>query len=380
MNDALRSMIEQARAQEALRRSLLPDNDVLARFRSLSEALRVHDVHERLATATAFVNIGEQLRRATEANRLAPGIRDAIDAYSTTARLHGTNNIADLIGRLQAVAPTQQIYERALEAARFSERVSLPGVLADFRTPTQMLAARLSVVGESFQFSVPHVQAFAQTSAFANLIDESARLGAGFAAARAAFADAVIPSFETLQSYRRFLDAAGLGLPHWPRPRLLTMAEKRRQLRARISQNVEPPHLKKAKSLVYRYEITLQEILDTVMADIYGEDWPDQRLPLCNCKDLLGKWKKRGGSLFEHADYAHYERIMSHPEHFAAIFQAGFDDPVALADLLKKAATLRARSHHPGPFTPADLRDLRITWRALEKGLLAFTADFTVEF
>jgi hypothetical protein len=160
---------------------------------------------------------------------------------------------------------------------------------------------------------------------------------------------------------------------------LLTTAEKRRRFKARLQGRAEPAHVRKAKSLVHRYELTLRDILDAVMADTYGEDWPDSRLPLCDCKDLLGRWRKRGGDVLDHADYAHYARMMSHPEHFEAIFEAGFDDPQALAMLLEDAGRLRAASHHARAFTPKDLRDLRVTWRTIEAGLLAFTADFEVE-
>jgi len=115
------------------------------------------------------------------------------------------------------------------------------------------------------------------------------------------------------------------------------------------------------------------------MADAYGENWAEPQLPLCGCNDLLDRWRKRGGEALDHADYAHYARIMSHHEHFAAVFEAGFDDPEALAALLDDAGRLRAASHHARAFSPEDLRDLRVTWRTIETGLLAFTADYDVE-
>lgn len=58
-------------------------------------------------------------------------------------------------------------------------------------------------------------------------------------------------------------------------------------------------------------------------------------------------------------------------EHFAELFEAGFEDREALIGLIEKAGNLRAPSHHARPFTTEDLRDLRTTWRLLEKGLAA---------
>ena len=94
------------------------------------------------------------------------------------------------------------------------------------------------------------------------------------------------------------------------------------------------------------------------MANTYGEDWAEQRLPLCGCKDLLRKWKSRGGDVLDHADYAHYKQIMSYPEHFEAVFEVGFDDPQSLAELLMRAGGLRAASHHARTLS---LKDLRVT-------------------
>jgi len=188
-----------------------------------------------------------------------------------------------------------------------------------------------------------------------------------------------VPMFGTLNDYGQFLNAAGLSLPHWPHVRLLTIGEKRRRLRAMLNSNAEPVHVKKAKSLDHRYQLTLREILVDVMTGAYGEDWAVERLPLCDCKDLLGKWKKRGGEVLDHADYFHYERIMSHPEHFETVFAAGFDDRAALAALINKARSLRSKFAHSNPFTLENLRDLRLIWLTIETGLLALTADYDIE-
>ncbi|WFU49107.1 hypothetical protein [Sinorhizobium terangae] len=221
-----------------------------------------------------------------------------------------------------------------------------------------------------------HIEFFNQASALSDMIEGVNRVGRELSEAVAAFRQFPLPELESLSGYRNFFDGTGLILPRWPKIRLLTKAEKRRRFKDRLKAKSEPAHVKRAKSLVHRYELTLRDILDAVMAEEYGEDWPDTRLPLCDCKDLLGKWKKRGGDVLDHADYVHYGRIMGYPDHFVAIFETAFADPQMVVDLMRTAGNLRAASHHGREFTPEDLRDLRVTWKTIETGLLVFTDDY----
>jgi hypothetical protein len=289
--------------------------------------------------------------------------------------------------RLYRAAFPSAFIDRAEHIAHLASGYTLPDVLERFRTPTDdfvdriLRASNAGLGATAFGFSErPQIEAFTRASAMADMFAETDRLTRGVREAVGVFSITDMPEIASLAGYRSFLDAAGLRLPHWPRTRLLSRADKRRRLKARLQANAEAPHVKRAKSMVHRYELTLREILDAVMAETYGEDWAEARLPLCDCKDLLGKWKKRSGEVFDHADYAHYARIMSHPEHFEAIFEAGFDDPTAVFDLLVQAGRLRAASHHARVFTPEDLKDLRLTWRQIETGLLALTPDFEVDW
>lgn len=272
------------------------------------------------------------------------------------------------------------VFVQAQKLAAIAGNHALPRALEHFRTPLSALSdkllqlPRLEILRQSID-----LEAFARTSAISDYLTASSRVDHELRAATQSFALSALPAFDSLTGYRSFLDAAGLHLSHWPRVRLLSKAEKRRQFRERLNQQIEPVHIKKAKSLVHRYELTFRDILDAAMAEAYGEDWAEHRLPMCNCKDLLGKWRKRGGAVLDHADYAHYARIMSDPEHFETVFEVGFDDPAALAALLTDAGRLRAASHHARAFTPEDLRDLRMTWRVIETGLLAFTDDYEIE-
>jgi len=257
--------------------------------------------------------------------------------------------------------------------------LSLPHALEAFRTPTSDLSVRMLALGNAGMFGPrTHLDFFNQASALSDMIDSVRRINHGFSDAVSAFRQAQLPVFDSLSTYRSFFDGAGLVLPHWPKVRLLSAAEKRRRFRDRLKTKTEPAHVKRAKSLVHRYELTLRDILDDVMAREYGEDWPDARLPLCDCKDLLGKWKKRGGDVLEHADYAHYGRIMGHPDHFSAIFANAFADPEMVLSIMKAAGDLRAASHHGRSFTPEDLRDLRVTWKTIESGLLILTDDYEI--
>lgn len=347
--------------------------------RQMREALRLSaNIPEQMGVLDPYVR-----------DVLAAGCRDeemrrlAFPRDQLLGRFHELSETLQLQRRMEferKLILDSSLFEQASEIARAVYDSRLPATLEAFRTSPYMLATKLSTLPSlDWLGRSEHLEAFSQASALSDLIARSARVDAEFLDAAKDFAAGNIPKFESLVGYREFLDAAGLVLPRWPRARLLTVADKRRRFKARLKENIEPPHVKRAKSLVHRYELTLREILDSVMAEAYGESWPEARLPLCDCKDLLGKWKNRGGEILDHADYAHYARIMSHPDHFAAIFEAGFDDPHALSELMKKAGRLRAASHHPHKFTPEDLRDLRLTWRMIESGLLAFTADYELE-
>ncbi|MEN3230214.1 hypothetical protein PUR21_21660 [Methylorubrum rhodesianum] len=301
-------------------------------------------------------------------------MQDGFRAVSEFARMH-----AEQDQRWRAMFSPAML-EQAHTAAKLAQSFALPAVMEQFRTPIDPLAGKMLGLRSLDLVSQPaYIEAFARTSALSDVLSDSIRVGRELREATHAFARGSIPAFDTLGDYRNFLDAAGLRLPRWPRVRLLSAAEKRRRFRARLKEKAEPPHLKRAKSLVHRYELILRDILDAAMAETYGEDWAETRLPLCECKDLLGRWRKRGGDVLDHADYAHYSRIMSHSEHFDAVFEAGFDDPTALAELLAAAGRLRAASHHARTFTQEDLRDLRMTWTTIETGLLAFTGDYEIE-
>ena len=319
-----------------------------------------------------------------QAARMRAGLKHWSD-YSDENRIDRFSTVRDILRAQEASQRHLAMYsvsamDEARSFAELAQTYKLHASLDPYRTTVEPLASKMLHLQSLDTISSPtYLDAFMQASTISDIFVESTRVDRQLQEVTRLFSQVAVPTFGTLIDYGQFLNAAGLSLPHWPHVRLLTIGEKRRRFRARLNNNAESVHVKKGKSLVQCRELTLRDILDDVMASEYGEGWAEERLPLCNCKDLLGKWQKRGGEVLSHADYFHYEQIMSHPEHFEAVFELGFDDPVALAELIEKAGKLRAALLHYHPFTQEDLRDLRLIWRTIETGLHALTADYDIE-
>jgi len=345
----------------------------------------------RTAASTALgTTLAEEYRRATlldydleRAAGIQAGMKHLMN-FPDDTRLDRFSTASDFF-RVQAANQgylanySPLAIDEARSIAEFAQTRILHASLDPFRTSIEPFVGKLLHLQTLETIRPPaYLDAFIQTSTVSDMFNESLRVDSQLQAAIRQFALVSVPEFGILDDYRRFLDAAGLRLSHWPHVRLLTIGEKRRRFRNRLSSNTEPVHAKRARTLVQRYEVTLRDVLNDAMTSEYGDDWAMERLPLCNCKDLLGKWQKRGGEVLNHADYFHYAYIMSYPEHFNAVFAVGFDDPTTLAELIKRAGNLRAALQHFHPFTPKDVRDLRLVWRTIETGLLALTADYDI--
>lgn len=355
-HDTIKAYNQSTLDREITRASIEP---IWSRIPEISAA------QEQVARLQAASRCGTEYSDENRIDRFstASDIRRALDANQHNLAMFSSSTIDEV----RSIAELAQMH-------------TLHASLDPFRTPVESFANKLLHLQTLDTIRSPaYLDAFIQASTISDVFLQSIRVDHQLQDATRHFAQAAVPPFGSLNDYRQFLDAAGLWLSHWPHTRLLSIGEKRRRLRAKLNNNTEPNHVKNAKSLVHRYELTLRDILDDAMASAYGEDWAAIRLPLCNCNDLLGKWKKRGGEILAHADYAHYERIMSNPEHFEAVFEAGFDDLTALAELIRRAGDLRATLHHCHPFSPEDLRDLRLIWRTIETGLLALTEDYEFE-
>lgn len=364
---------------------------LLEQHGAVAFALKEIEQHNRFTQAAADASLAAEYQRAA---LLSAGIEQAAgmnaglkhwSVYSDENRIDRFSTVSDILRAQEAsqrhlAMHSSAAIDDARRIAELAQTYNLHASLDPYRTSVESFTSKMLHLQSLDVIRSPaYLDAFMQASTISDIFVESMRVDRHLQEATRQFSLGAVPMFSTLNDYGQFLNAAGLSLPHWPHVRLLTIGEKRRRLRALLNSNAEPVHVKKAKSLVHRFELTLREILVDVMASEYGENWAEERLPLCDCKKLLGTWRERGGEVLDHADFAHYEWIMSYPEHFEAVFEAGFDDRAAMAALIKKASNLRATLLHCRPFTQEDSRDLRLVWRTIEKGLLALTADYDIE-
>lgn len=362
--------------QDRSSRGLLASTGLAAgQFAQLSNLERLSPEHACSLADGKFAQMLKQLGSVQDVFRSLPSHLWGLPDYW---RFSGIERLADL-GRLKTGLDTSVI-QRAIETAGLAGSLPLPSALAAYQTAVVPMTLKLLQVQAFGWWRAEHLDVFNQTSAFSDMLSTTRLVGSAVGAAAFEITGARIPSLAGgLAEYRGFLDAAGLVLPRWPRIRRLTIAEKRKRFKDRLKTNAEDTHVRKAKSLVHGYELTLREILELTLADEYGEDWHETRLPFCDCTEVLSRWRRRGGSVLDHADYVHYARIMGSPEHFEAIFSAGFEDPESLQDLILRAGRLRAASHHARPFTHEDLRDLRVIWRTIEAGLILLTDQYTID-
>lgn len=269
-------------------------------------------------------------------------------------------------------------WDSVVRAALLTHELRIPDPLAEFRSSIETLSDRLSLTGTHWLEDRSYLEAFGQASAFADMVASATSASTQLLEAQRTILLEPVPMV-ALHEYRELLDRAGLVLPRWPGRRLLTPGESRRRHQARLRQATPPAHVLQGVSLTQRNEAILRDVFDSAFIEVYGEEWPEARLPLCDCKDLLGKWRKRGGSALSHADFAHYSKMAQHPDHYEHLFFRGFADPDELGALLVRAGALRARSHHPHDpsrrFTVADLRELRVVWNTIFTGLNALETE-----
>lgn len=388
----------QARTQEALQRAAGPYEQVrrlqdqLDSFNSFAHPTwymehRVgqgRDFEERArAMDAAYGGRSEIMRRLEEAQ--AHQDRLAAPRWITDpgmmAQVHGGK--ADLIAEMTR---RSAYYGDAVRAAGFQDRYGVPEGLNAFRLSQGAIAERLALAGPTVLDlrqrwgAADFGTAFNGISAFSEMLSQRAVIGHEQIRIARQLSVAGLPGGLDVASARSFLDAAGLVPPlsrmgvvedylRSPRVRRVGKAERRRRLGMMKQEEAAPPHVLKAYRLIHVTERVLRRVIDDLMTLTYGDDWPELRLPLCGCKPLLKKWQREGGDVLEHADWAHYSQIMSHSQHHADVFGAGFDDPGDLVLLIGKARTLRAAVAHVGSFTSQNYLDLRLVFTTLEEGL-----------
>jgi len=297
-------------------------------------------------------------------HQLAVGQHLGVDAF--------TGKLAEQT--LQTLQPLTD----ALDDARRAGALALPGILEEFRSSEAALAAR---VAEAYRlpwwhdFQIDTLNTHAALSGV--LADVGPVTGNTLYAVDAVLEESLI-GFKSLRHATQFLEISGLW--RTPRFRVLTRQDKQRRVRFLLRQNAPPSPVRKAHGLIHRHEKILRVMIENGMERIYGEDWARERLPLCDCKKLLGKTLGADESILDHADYKHYADIMCHPDHFASLFSAGYGDIDALRSMIQRLGQLRALASHARTFTVEDLRELTLLWRTMAKGFVELIDDVELDF
>ena len=346
------------------------DTPATASMRAVMDAARAHDSV-----------MGKQLSALDAVGRrmapMDPWHGTAVqDYFKASSKNSLASAISEIIGRSAS-------YGNALETAKKLGPLGITGLLEQHRLGASALAEQLVITGQaSAALRDPSLfGAFDVMSAANRMLKDAGAFGLeANETLKRLMADPVIGGFG-LRDYRVLLDAAGLNLPRWPRFRPVTTAERAARQRKRMAKHKQPLHRTRAQSIVYQHESYLREAIDELLVDEYGDDWAEDRLPRCgqDGRALLGRWRARGGMPLDHADYAHYRAIIIQEEHFERIFCVAFSDPGAAENLIDRARTLRAASHHPvHSFSREDLRELRLTWSAIKAAFLEFQSGFVL--
>lgn len=350
--------------------SFPPQVEALHRLHDSSRSY--HHLHERGASLGA-VGLHSDIQRHEERFR-------AMTRFAQFEELHLHDSSA------AAFAAISSIHEAAARAAESWDRYRVAENLEAFRMSHERLAERLALstpaaLGLQHHWQTPDFgSAFTRVSAYAEMLAHSSKIGRVQLDIVQGLSAAGLPRMLNAMEARCFLDAAGLVLPQpygglgeaslrLPSMRPVTTAERRRRLRSIKREEAAPQHTVQAFKDIHAAERTLRWVIDYLMTINYGEDWVIERLPICGCASLVGKWRHRGGDALDHADWAEYAKIMCDPQHHSEVFSAGFEDRDTLATLLANARRLRTAVGHANTFTPQNLLDLRLVLATLENGL-----------
>lgn len=297
--------------------------------------------------------------------------------------------VQELEERRHREAEASRYWDEARRLAEAAVDLDVGATLSRFTVMPQSLAERIALgQGEAFQghWGDPLVaEGLARASAFSNMLASTGRIDAEVMRAATEFRQIGLPGVTDTALARAVLNAGGLHSRSFdelffPSRRILrpppTKGEKRRALnKAKKQKRPTKLHLQ-AATHIGTTEGLVRDVIEAGMQLIYGSNWEDSRLPLCDCKSLLGKVKRRGGTAMEHADWADYERIICHPEHFEAVFSVGFDDVEVLRGVLVAVKQDRARALHFNAFTADHLAAVRTSCKVLETGLMELLHPF----
>jgi hypothetical protein len=262
-------------------------------------------------------------------------------------------------------------YSSAADLARAAIDYDLSAQLEVYRPSELLLASQLDKVVRLDWWRDDYLEAFNSVSASARMIEGlQSPVSLGFVSGSAALRESTLQNIAQANS---LLNAAGLAFPSW-RLRLRSKSEKRSVYRARGTR--PPKQVRAALSLMHQQEAALRAAIDDLMSLEYGEDWALSRLSMCGSKGLLGRHRKRGGPPLKYADFTDYANIVSHPDHFTAIFYVAFNTSDDASGMMLRLGQLRASALHGHEFEVEDFAELRLIWKAVEAGMARLEDDF----
>lgn len=361
-------------------------------FSSLREAYpEIADVSRMLQESQS----SQLIREAHERMQQALGGTSLASVHAGIAeRLHGPNWVAIERERTEALLQARGYWGEAERLSRMASQFALPPALAEhamsYQGTMERIASAMAAHGSpSFlnPFSMP---AFAGASALSNILQANERVSAQGLLASQALSAFRLPEGSGISGLSPLLDAAGLGLPFSRHPGLLDLGyfkfrplpsakERRARIQAMKKRAKPKPHHLRAFRRVHDAEMLLRRFIERAFTEMYGPSWAAQRLPVCGCRDLLNRTQKRGGTVLENADWGHYLRIMTHPEHFEQVFAFGFDDVAVLQQALSDAAPFRHSIMHFRNFTPENYVALVASLSVLEQGLADMIIYFPID-
>ena len=347
-------MLERERAERD--RMLLGNRSILDSYRDMAETARFGELE-------ASGLLGSMT--AVEAARIAAGCLDSYKDLAETIRF-GELDTSRLLGSMTAV-----------EAARIAGHLDLPGILEQYRQADVALASQLVDAYRTTWWMDSHLEALNVHAALSDMLDETRIVGREALLAIESVLSTPIHGLDSVRQARQFLDIS--GLLRFPRFRRLTSAEKKRRVKRLLKESAPTAPVRKAHSLIHRHELVLRDVIAQCMEAGYGEDWAAERLPECGCKKLLGKQLESDEIVLDHADYKHYAAIVSHADHFDAVFAKGFGRAEEIRGIILRVGQLRALAHHARKFTAEDLRELVMLLRIIEAGLTELVDDVVLD-
>lgn len=388
MSDELRRLWEQ---QETWRRL----TDPLGELRRHIDPLG--DIYKQIGLGSTTM---EFLRQEEERRKLLSGIADlggaakiAADFESQRKLLEGPIEEARRVGLFDPNSDIRQSITAAMEARQVYESMfRLPEVDELGRLAREAMgAAELtrSVFGtqDALQAAMASVQSpwlrVEENGASARAFSDIVAIGRGIDARRAfesEFADAlrphlgdwrdvVQPAFEPLIDpvfrtglYReRGFDPALTDFTPAAFEESLTIAQLR---------NGEPPEeveeddgfarAREAFDQLQRFEVALRRFIETVMRDVFGDDWMKRQLP----PNMLDAWiDKRDKAvkagqieqpLIEYADFTDYRAIIERKDNWNTVFKPVFGRPEDVRESLQRLFPVRIATMHARIVTQDD--------------------------